>query len=180
MMVDVSYQMVLSTLQTVGLLVGIVYYILDLQNKREDQRIANTRQELMLKSQEQALHTRQAQLLSTYSGWAVNSDTFRKAIMYWFEHEPLEYNEFKEKYPVNSEGYQQLFRIFQFYELLGVMCRWELVEMDLVADMFILMWNKLKPIVKGMQEDYGMTDFMGNYEWLGESRAGKPIKRGFN
>jgi hypothetical protein len=44
----------------------------------------------------------------------------------------------------------------------------------------MLMWRKFKPIVKSMQEDLGIPGFMENYEWLGENRAGKPIKRGFN
>jgi hypothetical protein len=47
-MVDLTYQMVLSTLQTAGLLVGIFYYIMALRNQQ--------------KSQDITIETRQAQL----------------------------------------------------------------------------------------------------------------------
>jgi hypothetical protein len=39
-MVEITYQMVLSTLQTAGILVGIFYYIMDLRNNREIQQIS--------------------------------------------------------------------------------------------------------------------------------------------
>ena len=48
MMVDVRYQMVLSTLQTAGILVGIAYYIMTIRNQQ--------------KNQDMQLETRQAQL----------------------------------------------------------------------------------------------------------------------
>ena len=38
-MVDVTYQMVLSTLQTAGILVGIFYYITILRNQQKNQKI---------------------------------------------------------------------------------------------------------------------------------------------
>jgi hypothetical protein len=67
-MVDVTYQMVLSTLQTAGLLVSIFYYITVLRNQQKNQEISLRNQEKTLesleltrKSQEDALHTRQAQ-----------------------------------------------------------------------------------------------------------------------
>ena len=47
-MVEVTYQMVLSTLQTAGILAGITYYIMTLQNTKKNQQLQ--------------LETRQAQL----------------------------------------------------------------------------------------------------------------------
>ena len=55
-MAEITYQMILSTLQTVGLLVGIFYYIMTLQNTRKNQ-------ELTLKSQKHAEETRKIQLM---------------------------------------------------------------------------------------------------------------------
>ena len=54
-MVDVTYQMVLSTLQTAGILVGIVYYISIMRNQQRTR-------DLTLKAQEQTLRTRESQL----------------------------------------------------------------------------------------------------------------------
>ena len=59
-MAEITYQMVLSTLQTAGLLVGIFYYILTLRN-------AQHTRELSLKAQEQAAETRKTQLLMQYT-----------------------------------------------------------------------------------------------------------------
>jgi len=50
-MVEITYQMVLSTLQTLSLGVGVIYYIMTLQNTRRNQQIT--------------LETRQAQLFSS-------------------------------------------------------------------------------------------------------------------
>ena len=63
-MVEITYQMMLSTLQTVGLLVGIAYYITIMRN-------AQKTRELTLKSQEHATETRQAQLsMQLVNGWS--------------------------------------------------------------------------------------------------------------
>ncbi len=58
-MVEITYQMVLSTLQTAGILVGIYYYVMTLRNQR--------------KNQELALETRQAQLFMNIYDRRVNS-----------------------------------------------------------------------------------------------------------
>ena len=49
-MVDVSYQMVLSTLQTVGLLVGIFYYVMTLRNAQKNRMIDMVLQRMQNKS----------------------------------------------------------------------------------------------------------------------------------
>jgi hypothetical protein len=54
-MVELTYQMVLSTVQTAGILVGIAYCLVIMRNSQKTR-------ELALQSQEQALETRQAQL----------------------------------------------------------------------------------------------------------------------
>jgi len=54
-MVEVTYQMVLSTVQTAGILVGIIYYLTIMRNQQKTR-------ELTLKAQEHATETKQAQL----------------------------------------------------------------------------------------------------------------------
>ena len=89
--------------------------------------------------------------------------------MYWFHHPKIEYEEFKEKYPQGSDGYNSLMRIFAFNEMIGLLSKRELVDVELVYDMYAIQWDKFKPIVKGMQEDWGSTALCENYEWLGEA-----------
>jgi uncharacterized membrane-anchored protein YhcB (DUF1043 family) len=50
-MVEITYQMVLSTLQTIALIVGIAYYLIIMRNSQRNQALA-------LRAQEQALETR--------------------------------------------------------------------------------------------------------------------------
>jgi uncharacterized protein HemX len=62
-MVEITYQMILSTLQTIALIVGIVYYLIIMRNTQKTRELSLRAQELTLKAQEQAKETRQAQLL---------------------------------------------------------------------------------------------------------------------
>jgi len=75
-MVEITYQMVLSTLQTLGILVGIFYYVMTLRNQRKNQEISLRKQELTLKAQEQALETRQAQLFMNIYDRRLNNPHF--------------------------------------------------------------------------------------------------------
>jgi hypothetical protein len=60
-MAEITYQMVLSTIQTVGLLVGIFYYITTMRNAQKTRELALKSQELTRKAQEHAVETRQIQ-----------------------------------------------------------------------------------------------------------------------
>jgi hypothetical protein len=75
MMVDISYQMVLSTLQTAGILVGIFYYIFTLRN-------AQHTRELQLRAQEQAADTQKAQLLMQYNEKVSRPDIIEARVRY--------------------------------------------------------------------------------------------------
>ena len=88
-MVDITYQMILSTLQTVGLLVGIGYYIMTLRNQQKNQEIS-------LKNQEETLKTRNATLfLQTLGQFLTNNEALKHIIR--VEQHPFssieEYNE---------------------------------------------------------------------------------------
>ena len=54
-MVEITYQMILSTIQTASLVVGIIYYITIMRNQQRTR-------ELTLKAQEHATETRQTQI----------------------------------------------------------------------------------------------------------------------
>ena len=54
-MVEITYQMVMSTIQTVSLVVGIIYYITIMRSQQRTREFA-------LNAQEQALETRQTQI----------------------------------------------------------------------------------------------------------------------
>ena len=114
-MVDVSYQMVLSTLQTAGILVGISYYILTLKNQQKNQ-------ELTLKSQKQAEETRKIQLIyevNQYMREPKTNQRFNNVMnMEW-----TDYEDFMSKYGIENnpdlaEDRLSLWRMTNFSGLL--------------------------------------------------------------
>ena len=61
-MVEITLPLVLQIIQTVSLVVGIVYYLIIMRNSQRTRELTLRSQELTRKAQEQALETRQAQL----------------------------------------------------------------------------------------------------------------------
>ena len=87
-MVEVTYQMVLSTVQTAGILVGIVYYVMNLNYTR--------------KNQEQTLLTRKTILFQQTIGSLMNSPYGIKNIAALNQNNPQSFEEHIEltkKYP---------------------------------------------------------------------------------
>ena len=136
MMVDVSYQMVLSTLQTVGLLVGIYYYIMTLRNSQRNQQLQ--------------LETRQAQLfmqvyreVCTPEWWIRQAETHKHD---WSNYEEVE--EFMGM-TSNPKEYGEQSALFAFYEGLGVLVKRKLIDPSMVDDLLsgpiLGYWERLSP-----------------------------------
>ena len=66
-MAEITYQMVLSTIQTIALVVGIVYYLTIMRNAQKTRELTLQSQELTRKAQEQSLETREAQLFMQFN-----------------------------------------------------------------------------------------------------------------
>jgi hypothetical protein len=165
-MVDVSYQMVLSTLQTVGLLVGIYYYLMVLRNQEKNQQISIRNQELTLESQElsrkaleQSAETRQAQLLMQVYGTWMSPDFQRREyeLMTW---DWNTFEEWEEKYgpEKNLEAYLTWASVSSFYEGLGVFVKRGYIDAEVIDDLIsswvIRQWEKFGPIVKEFRSRY--------------------------
>ncbi len=131
MVEQITFQTIFQFLKTVGILVGVFYYIMTIRTNQRNQEIAQKNQELTLRAQEQALETRQAQLLSGFAGMTLTNDGQYNAMMYWFDHPEIGYEEFREQYPRDSKGFQDMFRLFGFYELIGTLSKWKLVDNNL-------------------------------------------------
>jgi hypothetical protein len=135
-MVDISYQMVLSTLQTFGILVGIIYYITIMRNAKKNQQ-------LTLIAQEQALDTRQAQLfMHIYSNW------YRKDFWEnWDKTMEFDYIDFDDAISkLSPEARRSIRSIFAFFEGMGVLVKRGLIEASLIDDlmsaMVVSFWEK--------------------------------------
>ena len=148
-MVEITYQMVLSTIQTIALVVGIVYYLTIMRN-------AQKTRELTLKSQENATETRQAQLfMQIYDKWS--STEYTEAWHLINNADFKTYEEMMEFY--NKEEYRRAFgKIVGFYEGVGVLVKEGLVDIRLVALLMTgtttIFWRKMEPFIPEIRK-YG-------------------------
>jgi hypothetical protein len=152
-MVEITYQMLLSTLQTAGLMVGIYYYIMTLNNTRQNQRITLT--------------TTLLEPFMTVEGNLILMDLLN---MEWND-----LDDYKRKYDhrVNSENFAKRAAVFNRLESLGLFYRRGLLDLETLraggGTIMVLLWRKFKPIV----EMYRITDadksLYKNWEYMAES-----------
>ena len=93
---------------------------------------------------------------------------YQKAIMWFFaEMNEKNYDDYKKKYPMGSEGFQNFMKISSYMELVGTLVNREVLSEDLVFEMWgDGDWEKAKPIIYGMRKDLAMPRFLENYEIL--------------
>ena len=156
MMVEITPQLVLSGLQTAGLLIGILYYILDLQNQREDQKLANARQDLMLKAQEQAVETRQLQLFTHYLDriWQSDIQEVFDIVNPHFD----TVDEFFEKYDSDIKFQRVFFRWAYYWENVGTLLKLGYLPIEFIAtsssttDAIFIAWERFRDVVYRFRE----------------------------
>ena len=165
----VEANIVLTLLQTVSIMVGIGYYILNIQNNQRNQKLSLKSQELSRKAQEQSLETRQAQLfMYMYDRW---SDP--EFLTHWneiFSWEWTEYDDFREilKSTVNAASFSS---VAIFFEGVGVLVKRKLVDPSLVDDlmsgMLINFWEKFgEPMIKLHQVRINYPQYFEHVEYL--------------
>ena len=100
----------------------------------------------------------------------ISSDKlFDAGVWYRNEFDVKSYEEFKEKYPVGSEGWRKFFRYGLFCEVLGVLADNDLLNTDMYFDAFSgPNFSKAEPIVKGWRKERGgASTLWENWELLG-------------
>jgi hypothetical protein len=159
-MVEITYQMVLSTLQTVGLLVGIFYYILTLRNQKKNQQLA--------------LETRQAQLFMNIYERRLNNPNFDDIIHRieslrwkdWDEYQAL----FDYANPETRDNHLAMSTIMNFYEGVGVLVKLNLVDIRLISYLMSgttrAFWEKVESIVEEGREHWYGPGWLTETEYL--------------
>jgi hypothetical protein len=144
--VQTAYYLVAAT----GVLVAAFYYVYNM-------RISQRNSTLALKSQEQTLETRQAQLfMQLYSIY--ESKDFLKDYTDLWRYEYTDINDWMSKYhPVkNPEAYASFMRVGRFYEGVGILVEKKLISMDLVMELMreaiLFNWDRLKVYAYGQRE----------------------------
>ncbi len=157
--------MVLSTLQTIALVVGVIYYITIMRNQQRTR-------ELALESQEQTLETRQTQLfMQIYQ--QLNSEESHKTVMELYNLEIKDNDEYFQKYDsaVNPAHYGKRAYIWYSYNTIGELLRMGIIELDLLIRLkldltVILMWEKWEEIIRATRVRENIPDVWEGFEFL--------------
>ena len=156
--------MVLSTLQTVGLLVGIFYYLMVLINQQKNQ-------ELSRKALEQAAETRQAQLLMQLYAH-LREDKFNTQYTGLFRYEWEDYDDYREKYGDDLEFRAMINSVCSFFEGVGVLVYRKFLDPQLVDDLMssniFRVWEKVGPYIKERRLRLNRPELFDKFEYLYE------------
>jgi len=159
--------MVLSTLQTAGILVGIFYYVMTLRNQRKNQEIS-------LRNQEQALETRQAQLFMNIYNQSLTNPDFDNVVHRiihlkwkdWDEYQAL----FDYTNPETRDNHLAMSTMMSFYIGVGVIVRENLVDIRLISQLMSTrvkgFWEKVEPIVEEAREHWYSPRYGEEIEYL--------------
>ena len=172
MMVEITYQMVLSTLQTVGILVGIVYYISIMRNQQKTRELSLESQELTRKAQEQTLRTRESQLFMNIYNQSYMNPVFMKAIkvVNQKKQEINSIEDFERARAENPEFADAFSNVIYFFEGLGTFVKEGLIDIRLIAlsmaGMTQDMWSIIAPFVHERRERSGYKRWVSEWEYL--------------
>ena len=106
-----------------------------------------------------------ALLLQFMAVMAANEENQKATNWIWVDFHEKNYDDFKTKYPMGSEGYKNFMRFARNGELIGMLVNKELLNEDLVFDLYgSMLWEKVEPIVHGMRKEINMPRLFENYE----------------
>lgn len=139
-MVEFTYPMMLDTVRTLGILVGISYYIMTLRNQQL--------------SQKHAEDTRKIQLLHDITEWTSEPDSKWSEMM---NMEWDDYDDFNSKYCAenNPDHYYGRMRIWRYLNYYGLLIDDGLIDAStyvrIIADQAPLVWSKFRDIIEEMR-----------------------------
>ena len=163
-MVEITYQMVLNTLQTVSLMVGVFYYFFIMRNSQRAQQLQ--------------LETRQAQLFMQIFMHNTDPDFRRRYIEMRSVWEWDDYEDYQSKYggsgvyskTVNPDTSSTLSAVSYYLEGRGVLVKRGLIAPHMVDDLIsgdiILIWEKFRPIVLEDRRRTGHFEAWEHIEYL--------------
>jgi hypothetical protein len=160
-MIEITYQMVLSTLQTIALIVGIAYYLIIMRNSQRAQQLQ--------------LETRQAQFfMDIYETY--RSLDFRKQ---WnevrFQWEWDDFDDYWKRYGPDTDNMAVRGAVFGYYEGIGVLIRKGLIDAELVAELLaetmISIWEKYEDVIMEQRRVLDSPTAWNDLEYLYDMMA---------
>ena len=160
----VETNVVLTLLQTISIMVGIGYYILNIQNNQRNQ-------ELALKAQEHATETRQLDIYMRWQQRRTNLDWMKSytevANMEWED-----FDDFARKYShtENPDNAAKRFIVWSYWNELGYMLSRGVMDSDTMYEMTgnasIAFWYMYEDIIQGFRERDGRPETWKWFEFL--------------
>ena len=156
-MVEITLSIVLQIIQTVGILVGIVYYITIMRSGQKNQQLQ--------------LETRKAQLYMQLF-MRITSEEFVKKAIDLLKLEYGDVDEFMEKDILGPDSslHAKLFSMFWHIDGLGYMMSQGLIDPEMVYNFGggfaqVWHWRKWEPVVMRFRERRGDPDFLKWFEY---------------
>jgi hypothetical protein len=169
MVEQVTFQTIFQFLQTVGILVGVYYYIMTIRTNQRNQELQ--------------LETRQAQLfIQIYNRF--QEVEFRNNFNDVLSREWEDYDDYVKKYGrfTNPTAQAKSSSIALFFEGLGVILMQGLLEIDIVGELMSspvrLYWEKMKPILMVMRERMDRDSIMASAEYLYDEIVRRDLRLG--
>jgi hypothetical protein len=150
-MVDITE--ISAMLAAAGVLVAVVYYILDMRHQTK---------------------VRDTDLAIRMNPWmAVSGADLTDVIAEVWSLEFKDYNDFIKKYgpfTLRKPEQKAIQMLLNYFEGVGLLLKRNLMDInfawDLWGNSYFLVWEKLKPLVEGLRKQYGMADAWSFFEYL--------------
>jgi hypothetical protein len=154
-MVEITLPIMLQIVQTVGILVGIIYYITIMRNQQRTRELTLESQELARKAQEQALETRKVQLFMQIYQDMNSTENLRI------------YSELSMWVRLNG---------------VGLLVKDGHIDVgsvhDLMRQTILTQWEKWRDIIIRIREEYNMVGFCEGFEYLANEMVKEIERRG--
>jgi hypothetical protein len=155
-MVEITLPVILQIVQTVGILVGIVYYLIIMRNSQRNQELTlETRQAQMFMQMQNRFADSMQDIPSVEVIQSIKFDTFE---------------EFLDLYHSDPTINKVMRGYGRFYENLGVLVKEELIEVRLVALMWggptRMYWDVLEPILDDWRVAFNYPRLWSETEYI--------------
>jgi len=160
MVEQVTFQTVFQFLQTVGILVGVFYYVMTIRtNQRNQQLQLETRQLQLYNSAFQPVHNKEWMLAFL-------------DVLYNLEFE--DYEDFMSKYSPGSnlEAYSSVILTIELFQRIGLFVEEKALDIDIVTrhmgNTALRLWERVEPFVIGHREKTGDPFHWRSFEYLAQ------------
>ena len=142
-----------AVVAAVGVLVGVIYYILDMRHQSK---------------------VRETDLAIRMNPWMnVSGSELTDAIAKLWTTDFKDCDDFVRRYgpmPSDKPEHKALTLVLNYFEGIGMLLKRNLMGKDFAWDLFgssyFLAWEKVKPIVEGMRKQFGVPDAYSFFEYL--------------